>query len=292
VGNPYGLNNTLTLGIISGLNRENINLSRYEDFIQTDASINPGNSGGPLLNIRGEVVGINTAIINYAQSIGFAIPSNMVERVIGELIKYGEVQRGWLGVGIEPVSPELAVEAQLEPGLGVMVNAVFEGDPAFRAGLKPGDIILKIAGTPVNSPSGVIRIIGVISPGQTVNLDIVRDGKAQVVQVKLEKQGKRERVAALPPSPLADVPPLGIHVEDTSADGGGEGLLVSKVFQGSSAMEKGLVTGDRIISINGNKINNREQYQQALDKISTGQEVYLLVVRNNENIHLALVRQN
>jgi len=292
VGNPYGLNNTLTLGIISGLNRENINLSRYEDFIQTDASINPGNSGGPLLNIRGEVVGINTAIINYAQSIGFAIPSNMVERVIGELIKYGEVQRGWLGVGIEPVSPELAVEAHLEPGLGVMVNAVFEGDPAFRAGLKPGDIILKIAGTPVNSPSGVIRIIGVISPGQTVNLDIVRDGKAQVVQVKLEKQRKRERVAALPPSPLADVPPLGIHVEDTSADGGGEGLLVAKVFQGSSAMEKGLVPGDRIISINGNKINNREQYQQALDKISTGQEVYLLVVRNNQNIHLALVRQN
>ena len=142
VGNPYGLNDTTTFGIVSGLKRENVNLSRYEDFIQTDASINPGNSGGPLINIKGEVIGINTAIINYAQSIGFSIPSNMVLHIVTQLVENGEVNRGWLGVGIDPISEEMASKIKGKQG-GVIVNSVFEGDPAFRAGLKVGDIILK-----------------------------------------------------------------------------------------------------------------------------------------------------
>ena len=127
VGNPYGLNDTTTFGIISGLKRENINLSRYEDFIQTDASINPGNSGGPLLNIKGEVIGINTAIINYAQSIGFSIPSNMVKHVVEQLVEHGEVHRGWLGVGIDPVSEEVAKRTKAQVGEGVIIN-----DPGDR----------------------------------------------------------------------------------------------------------------------------------------------------------------
>ena len=142
VGNPYGLNDTTTFGIVSGLKRENVNLSRYEDFIQTDASINPGNSGGPLLNIKGEVIGINTAIINYAQSIGFSIPSNMVSHIVTQLVEHGEVHRGWLGVGIDPITDVLAEKNNVKQGVGVIVNSVFEGDPAHLAGLKVGDICL------------------------------------------------------------------------------------------------------------------------------------------------------
>ena len=186
VGNPYGLNDTLTFGIISGLNRENVNLSRYEDFIQTDASINPGNSGGPLLNIKGDVIGINTAIINYAQSIGFAIPSNVVRKVVDELLVFGEVRRGWLGVGVELVTNEIARQIKGKAGRGVWVNSAFEGDPAYRAGLRKGDVILKIGGTDVDTPGRLIRLIAAFSPGQMVNISILRDGKKETFTVKLD----------------------------------------------------------------------------------------------------------
>ena len=212
VGNPYGLNDTLTFGIISGLNRENVNLSRYEDFIQTDASINPGNSGGPLLNIRGDVIGINTAIINYAQSIGFAIPSNIVRKVVDELLSFGEVRRGWLGVGIELVTVEIAQQVKGKVGKGVWVNSVFEGDPAHRAGIRIGDVILKIGGAAVDTPGRMIRLIGAFSPGQSVNLDILRDGKREVVTVKLENQKKKPDKVFKKSIQDIDEPSLGLEV--------------------------------------------------------------------------------
>lgn len=134
VGSPFGLDQTVTLGVVSGIGRENINLSRYENFIQTDASINPGNSGGPLFNLRGEVIGINTAIINFAQGIGFAIPSNMAKQVIEQLLAKGKVVRGWLGVGIQPLTAELAKKFGVTEGGGVLVNEVFEKDPARSPG--------------------------------------------------------------------------------------------------------------------------------------------------------------
>ncbi len=292
VGNPYGLHDTLTFGIISGLNRENVNLSRYEDFIQTDASINPGNSGGPLLNIRGEVIGINSAIINYAQNIGFAIPANIVQRVVRDLIEHGEVERGWLGVGIEPVTRKVAEQARMKSESGVLVNAVFEGDPAHRAGLKPGDIILRIGGAPVDSPNKMIRMIGVISPGQTVKLDILRDGKPQEISVLLERQ-KRVRETALPlPSPEMLKPPLGIEVEEVpdGATKEGPGVLISKVFPGAGGSD--LKPGDRILALNGEPVTGRKQYLGLLDGVATGEEVFILIQRNEEKIHLALVRQN
>ncbi|HEU5091339.1 MAG TPA: trypsin-like peptidase domain-containing protein, partial [Nitrospira sp.] len=149
VGNPFGLDRTVTLGVVSGIGRENINLSRYENFIQTDASINPGNSGGPLFNLKGEVIGINTAIINFAQGIGFAIPSNMAKQVIEQLLAKGKVVRGWLGVGIQPLTAELAKTFGVAEGEGVLVNEVFEKDPAALAGIKPGDVIVRIDGAVV-----------------------------------------------------------------------------------------------------------------------------------------------
>ncbi|MEE9259220.1 MAG: trypsin-like peptidase domain-containing protein [Nitrospinaceae bacterium] len=297
VGNPYGLNDTLTFGIVSGLNRENINLSRYEDFIQTDASINPGNSGGPLLNIKGEIVGINTAIINYAQNIGFAIPSNMVKKIVSQFLQFGEVRRGWLGVGIESVTRELAEQAHSKEGEGVWVNSVFEGDPAHQAGIQVGDIILKIGGSSVNSPSGMIRLIGAISPGQTVQLDILRGGRKQAISVTLGKHKKRSQRVSLPPSP--GYPPLGIEVQDlpvgpnrVPGEGAEQGVRVSKVYPESPAASKGLVSGDLIIAINGETVTTREEYEAIIQEISTGQPVFLLILRNDEKIHLALVRED
>jgi len=291
VGNPYGLNDTTTFGIISGLKRENINLSRYEDFLQTDASINPGNSGGPLLNIKGEVIGINTAIINYAQSIGFSIPSNMVKHVVEQLVEHGEVHRGWLGVGIDPVTEEIAKKTRGQEGVGVIINSVFEGDPADLAGLKIGDIILKIGGSDIDSPNKMIRVIGAITPGQTINLDILRDGKAQVVPVKLESRKKKTTLATTQ-SPLSPSG-LGFSVVNPGKDANlPNGALVSQVIPESSAGLKGLRTGDLITALNGEAVENQSEFDRLLGKVDRGSPVFLLVLRNEEKFHLGLVREN
>ncbi len=291
VGNPYGLNDTTTFGIVSGLKRENVNLSRYEDFIQTDASINPGNSGGPLLNIKGEVIGINTAIINYAQSIGFSIPSNMVLYIVNQLVEYGEVHRGWLGVGIDPVTEEMAGNINLKPGVGVVVNSVFEGDPAHQAGLKVGDIILKIGGAKIDSPNSLIRIIGTISPGQTINLDILRNGEHKVVPVKLEsKKKKTNLLASLTPS---DPSGLGFSVKDSNPNPDGEkGPIVTKVNPGSYAESKGLMNDDQILAVNGEVVVNQQEFENVMGRIKKGDSIFLLVFRNDKKIHLGLVREN
>jgi len=291
VGNPYGLNDTTTFGIVSGLKRENVNLSRYEDFIQTDASINPGNSGGPLLNIKGEVIGINTAIINYAQSIGFSIPSNMVSHIVTQLVEHGEVHRGWLGVGIDPITDSLAEKNNVKQGVGVIVNSVFEGDPAQLAGLKVGDIILKIGGVKIDSPNSLIRIIGTISPGQTINLDILRKGERKVVPVKLEsKKKKNNLLASLTPSdPLG----LGFTLKDMVGNQNGEkGPKVMKVEPGSYAESKGLLIGDQILAVNGESIGNQQEFRDILSQINKGEPLFLLIFRNEKKIHLGLVREN
>jgi serine protease Do len=287
VGNPYGLNDTTTFGIISGLKRENINLSRYEDFLQTDASINPGNSGGPLLNIKGEVIGINTAIINYAQSIGFSIPSNMVKHVVVQLVEFGEVHRGWLGVGIDLISEEIANQENVMKGVGVIINSVFEGDPADQAGLKIGDIILKIGGSEINSPNSMIRVIGAVTPGQTINLDIIRKGKRKIVPVKLESRKERKtQLATLPPMIPSG---LDFSVKETEKD---EGVLVASVKRGSPADSKGLLSGDRIVAVNGEPINNQAQFDLSISTIGKGSPIFLLVWRNGEKFHLGLEREN
>jgi len=288
VGNPYGLNDTLTFGIISGLNRENVNLSRYEDFIQTDASINPGNSGGPLLNIRGDIIGINTAIINYAQSIGFAIPSNIVRKVVDELLEFGEVRRGWLGVGIETVTEKIAQQIKGRAGEGVWVNSVFEGDPAHRAGIRIGDVILRIGGTTVDTPSRMIRLIGAFSPGQSVNLDILRDGKRQVVTVKLENQKKRPGKVFKKSLQDIDEPSLGLEVESL---GGNKGIIVSRVYQGSTADKQGLKVGDRIEAINGRTVSKVIEFKEVLNSILEGGEIHVLVLRGEGKLHVKLTQK-
>ncbi len=288
VGNPYGLNDTLTFGIISGLNRENVNLSRYEDFIQTDASINPGNSGGPLLNIRGDIIGINTAIINYAQSIGFAIPSNIVRKVVDELLEFGEVRRGWLGVGIEPVTKEIAEQVKGKAGEGVWVNSVFEGDPAHQAGIRTGDVILRIGGTTVDTPGRMIRLIGAFSPGQSVSLDILREGKRKVITVILKKQKSGPQKVFKNSLQDIDEPSLGLEVESL---GDGKGIIVSRIYSGSAADEQGLKVGDRIEAVNGRKISKAIEFIDTLDSVLTGEKIHLLVLRDENKLHVELTQK-
>lgn len=291
IGNPYGLNDTLSLGIVSGLNRENVNISRYENFIQTDASINPGNSGGPLMNIKGEVIGINTAIINYAQSIGFSIPSNIVKRVVQQLLEFGEVQRGWLGVGIDFVPDDLAHQAKIEPGTGVVVNSVFEGQPASEVGVRVGDIILKIGGTPVNSPSSMIRLIGSITPGQIIRLDILRNGERKSFNLKLGKREAPRRMASLTPDSSNNF--WGFELADDGLQNSKEGranngVVVSDVTADSQAERKGLKVGDLILAVNGEPLESKAQFEETVKRIIRGKSIFLLVVRENERFHLVL----
>lgn len=293
IGNPLGLTNTMTFGIISGLNRENIHLSRYEDFIQTDASINPGNSGGPLINIKGEIIGINTAIISYAQNVGFSIPSNMVKQIVTQLIEMGEVQRGWLGVGIEPVTYEIAVEFDVKEGEGVYVNAVFEGDPSHKAGLMVGDIILKVGGAPVNSSRSMVRIVGAISPGQRVDLDVVREGQSARVPVTLGSMKKPTQVAFVPKNTIRSLGILVNDLQETVKEEIGivqdkEGVVVTEVFPRGRAHEGGLEKEDLIMAINGQEVKSRAQFKKIISRISSARDLLLAVDRDNESLEITL----
>ena len=293
VGNPFGLDRTVTLGVVSGIGRENINLSRYENFIQTDASINPGNSGGPLFNLRGEVIGINTAIINFAQGIGFAIPSNMAKHVIDQLMAKGKVVRGWLGVGIQPMTPELAKKFGVTEGEGVLVNEVFDKDPAAAAGIKPGDIIVKIDGAVVDSPNKLSRLIGGLPPGATSQIEVVRDLQHLVLTVPLTERRDTAVVASLPQA-KTEVK-LGLDVQDLTgalADKfklrDAKGVLITKVEPNSLAQAEGLREGDLIKEVNRLEVATVGDFATAIAKVRRGDTVLLRVLRENRAFYVVL----
>lgn len=293
VGNPFGLDRTVTLGVVSGIGRENMNLSKYENFIQTDASINPGNSGGPLFNIHGEVIGINTAIINFAQGIGFAIPSNMAKQVMQQLITRGKVVRAWLGVGIQPVTGELAGKFGVNENEGVLVNEVFENDPAFRAGIKPGDIITKIDDKGVDTPNSLSRLIAALDPGAAASIEVVRDGKRQVISVPLIERKEGAVLTSIPPT-RAEVK-LGIDVQDLTPELAEKfklkdtrGVLVTKVDRGSVAMVEGLREGDLIKEVNRSEVTSSSEFSTAVSKAKRGETVLLRVLRENRAFYVVL----
>jgi len=297
IGNPYGLHDTFSFGVISGLNRENVNISRYEDFIQTDASINPGNSGGPLLNIRGEVVGINTAIINYAQSIGFAIPSNVVKNVTQQIIENGSVSRGWLGVGIEYIPDDVAQAANIDKEDGVLVNSVFEKQPAFLAGIKVGDIILRIGGAKVSSPNSMIRLIGNVSPGQIIKLDVLRDNERKTFSVQLiKKEDPQHQLAALS---KRDPVKFGFVLEDlnpddskTKEDDRDQGVRVIQVLPHTIAEKEGIRVGDVIVAVNGQSILDKEEFERFLQGNTQEKTFSLLIDRDHEAITITLGKES
>jgi Do/DeqQ family serine protease len=293
VGNPFGLERTVTLGVVSGIGRENVNLSRYENFIQTDASINPGNSGGPLFNLRGEVIGINTAIINFAQGIGFAIPSNMAKQVLQQLVAQGRVVRGWLGVGIQPLTPELAKKFGVTEQEGVLVNEVFEKDPAAAAGIKPGDVITRIEGAVIDSPNRLSRIIAGLLPGATAKVEVVRNQQRIVLNVALSERRDQAIMTSLPQS-RAEAK-LGLDVQDLTAALSekfklheSRGVLITKVESGSLAQSEGLREGDLIKEVNRVEVGSVGDFTNAVSKVRRGDTVLLRVLRESRAFYVVL----
>ncbi len=293
VGNPLGLERTVTLGILSGIGRERLNLSKYENFLQTDAAINPGNSGGPLFNLRGEIIGINTAIIHMAQGIGFSIPSNMVSRVVKQLRAHGRVVRGWLGVGIQPMSSALAEKFHLGKGHGVLVNEVFKDEPADRAGIQPGDVIISIGGIPINTPNQLSRLVAQVGPGETTSVDLIRDGVQTSLVVSIGEQQENPTVASLP-FESSEVS-LGIDVQALTAALAAKfgikestGVLVSRVTRGSLAHGEGLKEGDLIKEINRTDVRSVSQFSKALEQVNPGETILLRVIRKERAFFVVL----
>ena len=282
IGNPFGLQNTVTAGIVSALGRSGINPDGYEDFIQTDASINPGNSGGALVNLRGELVGINSAILSGSGGnigIGFAIPVNMAKGVMDQLIKYGQVKRGVLGVNIYNVTPDIAKEFGLTESSGALVAGVAQGSAAERAGVKTGDIITSINGVPMRDAGELRNTIGMLRVGDKVEIGLLRDGKPRKVTALIAERSETEAANAVDinkgfeGADLADAP-----------DGGG--VLVRTVQEGSPAAQAGLRANDLIVGVGRTPISNTK----ALREAAKGASVLVLNVRRGAAVVLIPLR--
>ena len=243
MGNPFGLGGTVTAGIVSARGRQ-IGAGPYDDFIQTDASINPGNSGGPLFNAAGEVVGVNTAIFSPSGGnigIGFAVPSKMVQHVVAQLREHGAVQRGWLGVSLQPMDRDLATALGAADAKGALVAAVEPDSPAAKAGLRAGDVITAIEGRRVESPRDLATGVAEIGPGRSATLALLRDGAAREQRVELAANPANSPAAAKPGQPAQ--PSLGIGLAPRREGG----VAITRVEPGSAAAERGLVPGDVVL---------------------------------------------
>jgi len=285
IGNPFGLEQTVTAGIVSAKGRV-IGSGPYDDFIQTDASINPGNSGGPLLNMKGEVIGINTAIIASGQGIGFAIPVNLAKNVISQLKSTGEVTRGWLGVGIQDISEEVAEYYGIKEKKGVLVTEVFPGDPADLAGIKPKDIILSVNGKAVDTARQLTSMIANISVGDTIQIKINRNGKTRMFDVKIAK--REETKISKRSSIEKEQGQLGIQVSEITPETArrfnlkdDKGVMVAGVSPESKAADAGLQMHDVIREINHKNITSVSDFNKAIDEIPEGGTINLFIRRLN-----------
>lgn len=295
VGNPFGLSHTITMGIVSAVGRSNVGVADYEDFIQTDAAINPGNSGGALVNVKGELVGINTAIFSTSggyMGIGFAIPSNMARSVMQSIIKYGKVIRGWLGVTIQDLTKELAEEFNVKGQKGALVTDIMEGSPAEKAGLKKGDVIVEFQGKKVRDVRHLRNMVAETPPGTEVTLKIIRNGKEKSLTVTLGEFP--EEITALRGQHLKNAF-KGVSVQELTRDLREElnipervkGVLVTSVDPDSPAYGK-LLRGDVIEEINGTKITNIKDYEKVISKVTGKDKVLLYVYRKNGHIFVTI----
>ncbi|MGD8410792.1 MAG: DegQ family serine endoprotease [Desulfobacterales bacterium] len=291
IGSPFGLEQTVTAGIVSAKGRV-IGSGPYDDFIQTDASINPGNSGGPLLNMQGEVVGINTAIVATGQGIGFAIPINLARDIIVALKEEGEVTRGWLGVAIQDLSAEMAEYYNLEDKKGVFVADVFEGDPADKAGIQPKDIILAVNGEKITTSRQLTGIIAKIPVNDSAKIKILREGKEKTVKVTIAKRPE-ERLAGRGRAP-EQTEAFGIRVSDLTPEISQQlnidentGVVVTQVESGSKGDEADVRIGDIIKEINRQPVKNAAEYKAILSQIDSGESVNLFIRRKNAGFLVA-----
>ena len=282
IGNPFGLQHTVTAGIVSALGRTGINPDGYEDFIQTDASINPGNSGGALVNLRGELVGINSAILSGSGGnigIGFAIPVNMAKGVMDQLIKYGQVKRGVLGVNIYDVTPDVAKEFGLNEASGALVAGVAQGSAAEHAGIKTGDIIVSINGTPIKSASELRNTIGMQRVGDQVEIGLLRDGKPLKVAALVAEHSESEAVAA------ADVH-RGLEGADLADAPEAAGVLVRAVQDGSPAAQAGLRANDLIVAVGRTPVATLKAFRD----VAKGASFLMLNVKRGSAVVLIPIR--
>jgi len=297
IGNPFGLEHTVTAGIVSALHRRNIGAGRYDDFIQTDAAINPGNSGGPLIDLRGQVVGINTAINPRANTIGFAVPINMAKEILPSLRTAGFVTRGWLGVVIQRVTPDLQEAMGLKNTEGALVSRVDPKGPAQAAGIERGDVIVRFDGKPVSTMEDLPRLVAAAPPGSTAELVVVRSGAEKALQVELGKLDEGEQVAAAEGEPGEQTGPeaFGMRVQPLTPELAeqlsieeAEGVVVSAVEPGSSADEAGLRRGDVILEVDQQPVPSIAAFQKA----TQGRDKALLLVRRADaTIFVALKKQ-
>jgi len=296
VGNPFGLDHTVTAGIVSAKGRV-IGAGPYDDFIQTDASINPGNSGGPLFNLKGEVIGVNTAIVAAGQGIGFAIPINMAKDLVPQLISKGKVTRAWLGVGIQDITPDLAKSFKLPDEKGALVSNVFANSPAEKSGLKSGDVIRAFDGKPIVESHDLPTMVAREPVGKTSTMTVLREGKEMSIQVTLGEMEKGESVA-MDGGPKSTSAELGLTCRDVTPEevsqlglaADNKGIVIVNVETGSSAETAGVQRSDILLSVNGAKINNVPEYLEAAKKIKAGEIVRLLIKREDASIFLAFTK--
>lgn len=295
IGNPFGLSHTLTVGVVSATGRTSLGISDYEDFIQTDAAINPGNSGGPLVNLNGEVVGMNTAIFSRSggyMGIGFAIPINLAKSIGEQLMKSGEVSRGYLGLVVQELSDALAKSFGLQQSDGILISQVIEGSPAEEAGLQQGDVIISYEGKPVNTVGRFRNLIALSSPKSRKQVSILRDGKRMDFTVEIERlvnEGK-----ALTSSYKASQE-LGLTIKTITPNLAkqyditpGVGVLVSSVEPGSVAALAGIEPGTLILQVDRKPVNNAEEFASAINKSIQDKSLLLLLLKNDMQHYMVL----
>jgi len=302
VGTPFGLNQTVTLGIVSAVGRASMGIAEYEDFIQTDAAINPGNSGGALVNTRGELVGINTAIFSQSggnMGIGFAVPSNMARPILDQLVQGGKVVRGWLGVSIQELSPDLATQFGVQEPKGVLVSEVLDDSPAKRAGFERGDVIVEFDGKPVENPTQLRNAVAQTVIGRKATVKVMRDKRLRSLEVTIAEQPKtvaqagseEEGGSARPAGLLAD-----IEVRELNSDlasrlglGGSErGVAIVRVRADSVAEEAGLKEGDLVLEVNRMPVPSLTVYERVVSKLGKAQPVLLLIKRQGRTSFITL----
>ena len=302
VGSPFGLTQTVTMGIVSAVGRASMGIAEYEDFIQTDAAINPGNSGGALVNMRGELVGINTAIFSQSggyMGIGFAVPSNLSRAIMDQLVRTGKVVRGWLGVAIQDLTPELATQFGITDTKGVLVSDVMDDSPAKKAGFERADIIIEYDGKSMDSPTHLRNAVAQTPIGKKVSVKLIRDKKPKTIEVVIVEQPKslgqpsaeESRESAVPTGVLSDLDVRELNEELTARYGlkaTERGVVVVKVKPGSTVEEMGVREGDIILEVNRKAVGSLKSYEQAASGLAKDQAVLLLLKRKGQTIYLTL----
>ncbi|MDH3378067.1 MAG: DegQ family serine endoprotease [Gammaproteobacteria bacterium] len=295
IGNPFGLSHTLTVGVVSAKGRTSLGINDYEDFIQTDAAINPGNSGGPLVNLDGEVVGINTAIFSRSggyMGVGFAIPIDLAMVIANQLIAEGAVTRGFLGIAIQPLTPELAKSFDLEQTQGILIAEVTQQSPAERADLRQGDVIVAYRGEPVTDIGQFRNSVSLTPPGSSEELTIIRGGERQIIRVTIGKLDKDTIVAE---GPEQSTDEIGLTVQTLTPQlaeqfntQAGKGVVVTAVRTGSVAAQAGIGPGAIIVQVNRKPVENASEFKQAVNASRDDRRVLLLISQDGRQHYVVL----